>query len=94
MMRLKWDVAALADVDAIGAYISRDSPSAAKRVTAYIRVVTENLEFSPRMGREVEGDLWREIVLSRYPYLVSYRIEGDEVLILAVTHQARDRPKR
>jgi len=92
MMRLRWDVAALADVDAIGAYISRDSPGAAKRVTAYIHRVAANLEFSPRMGREVEGDLWREVVLSRYPYIVSYRIDGDEVLVLAVIHQARNRP--
>ncbi len=93
-MRLRWDIAALAELDSIGAYISRDSPRAAKRVVAYIRRVTENLEFSPRMGRQVDGDLWREIVLRRYPYLVAYRIEGDEILILSVTHQSRDRPSR
>lgn len=34
----------------------------------------------------------RELILSRYPYVLAYRIENDEGRILAVYHQAQNRP--
>ncbi|MCA1598486.1 MAG: type II toxin-antitoxin system RelE/ParE family toxin, partial [Chloroflexi bacterium] len=44
-----------------------------------------------RTGR-VEGT--RELVVSRTPYIVAYRVRDDEVIVLAVQHAARLWPAR
>lgn len=79
------------DVDAIAEFIAKDSKPAAKRVVHYIRRSAQLLQYSPRLGRAT-GDEKRELILWRYPYILVYRIDQDEVRILAVFHQSQDWP--
>ena len=47
-----------------------------------------SLEHFPHRGRPVRGTAMREL-LTVSPYIIRYRIAGEEVLILRVRHSAR-----
>ncbi len=85
-MLVVWDEDALSDLETIGAFIAQDSPSAARRVARL-------LETSPHLGRPAMGrEGVRELTISRYPYVLVYEIANEELRILAVVHQAQNRP--
>jgi toxin ParE1/3/4 len=50
------------------------------------------LKSFPRRGRATDRVDIRELVLTRYPYTIIYEIADAEVRILAVFHQAQNRP--
>lgn len=54
------------------------------------------LALSPFIGRAQQEDGVRKLVVSKYPYLVYYRVNEDrsEVDILRIYHSARLRPYR
>jgi toxin ParE1/3/4 len=91
-VRLEWSAWAQADRDAIFDTIEANNPRAAaavdKRISDRITVL-QRLPMSGRLGR-VEGT--RELVITRTPYIVAYRIIGDAVHILRVLHSARQWP--
>ncbi len=91
-MRVVWDDEALDDLDSIGAFIASDNPQAAMRVVERIRERSLLLEASPRLGKPIaEQPGLRELILSRYPYVLVYEIDDGVVRILAVFHQSQDR---
>ena len=92
-MRLEWSAYALADRTAIFDYIEADSPRAAVVVDARIREQVETLALFPHSGRPGRIEGTRELVISRTPYIVAYRIAGDTVRILRVLHGARRWPE-
>jgi plasmid stabilization system protein ParE len=53
-----------------------------------LRATGDSLECFPHRGRLVPGTGKRELV-SVSPYVIRYRVEGDEVRILRVRHSAR-----
>jgi toxin ParE1/3/4 len=83
---------AQADRGAIFDYIEADNPRAAvaidMRISDRVRLLAR-LQRSGRRGR-VEGT--RELVITRTPYIVAYRIIGDTVRILRVLHSSRQWP--
>lgn len=93
MKRLVWDDRALADLDAVADYIAHDSPGAAIRVVEDIQTFALLLEWSPFLGRTTGRPHIRSLVIKKRPYVLIYTIEGDEVRILSVVHQRRDRPR-
>jgi toxin ParE1/3/4 len=85
-----WSPNALDDVEAITAYISRDSISYASAVVRKIINSTRSLESFPFAGRVVPefGDQQiREIFV--YSYRVIYRVENTTVTVAAVIHGRR-----
>ena len=89
-MRLRYTRPALADLDAILDYITKHSPQGAKRVHARVQTVIDLLLSHPRIGVQTEDSTIRRINTSPYPYLIFYEIAGDEIIIHAVRHGARD----
>jgi addiction module RelE/StbE family toxin len=91
-LRLEWSGFALADRNAIFDYIEADSPHAAIAVDERIWEQVEVLVRFPQSGRlgRIEGT--RELVISRTPYIVAYRIAGNTVRILRVLHGSRRWP--
>jgi plasmid stabilization system protein ParE len=82
---------ALDDVDAIAAYIARDSRLRARQFVADVFTRAESLRTFPERGRIVpEFDLAsvHEIYLHRFRLI--YRIEPEVVYLIAVIHGARD----
>jgi plasmid stabilization system protein ParE len=51
-----------------------------------------SLKISPRLGRLGREEGTRELVLSRLPYIVAYRIKEQAVEILHIFHGAQNRP--
>jgi addiction module RelE/StbE family toxin len=83
--------AARADLEAIDAFIRRDNPDAAQRVTEALRARIELLERYPNLGRPGKLPGTRELVIARLPYLVIYRLHASSVEILRVMHTSQRR---
>jgi plasmid stabilization system protein ParE len=66
---------------------------AAAEVVARIEELAARLARFPQMGRPKYKPGVRMMPLRRYPFLVFYTIESNEVLILSVRHAARNGPK-
>lgn len=88
-MRLVWSRFAVADRDPIFTYIEAESPQAAVNIDTRIGEQVNELARFPEMGRSGRVAGTRELVVSRTPYIVAYRVESTTVRILRVLHGAR-----
>jgi addiction module RelE/StbE family toxin len=91
-MTIRWLSSALAELDRIYAYIARENPTAAAQVFRRIRKTTRQLARFPQSGRIGQAEGTRELLVTGLPYIVVYRVRGDDVEILRVFHMAMDRP--
>ena len=89
-MRLRYTSPALADLAAILDYRAAHSLQDAFRVHARIDLVANLLLSYPRLGLRTEDPTIRRINTSPYPFLIFYEIAGDDIIIHAVRHGARD----
>lgn len=89
-MRLRYTVAALADLDAALGYIAERSPQGARRVQRRIRDVIGLLKTAPFIGTRTDDPSMRRMTTTPYPYLIFYEVNGVDVIIHAVRHTARD----
>ncbi len=88
--RVSWSPTALDDVDAIAGYINRDSPAYTRAVVNKILDTARKLETFPNAGRivpELDDEQIREHFV--YSYRIIYRIQNNDVLIVAVVHGRR-----
>lgn len=88
MAEVVWPDAASEQLDQIIAYIEIFDPTAAARIGERLVALADSLSQFPERGRPV-GDGKRELVTVS-PYILRYRVSGDQVLILGVRHGARD----
>lgn len=88
MAEVVWTDRALADIEAIVQWISEDRPMAASRMAERLLAAGDSLEFQPLRGRSIARGR-RELVFVA-PYLILYRVQGDQVLILEVRHGAQE----
>ena len=91
-MRIRWTRPALADLEATGDFIARDNPAAAEGLVVSVVASVDKLRDHPHLGRPGRLTGTRELVVAGTPYIVPYRVRGDEVEILAVFHGARRWP--
>jgi addiction module RelE/StbE family toxin len=87
---------AIADLEALVSYISRDNPQAAEQFGYDIVEKAEKLDQFPLLGRvvpEFKIENIREII--HRPYRIVYRVREDQkvIEILRVWHAARGIPK-
>lgn len=88
-MRLVWAQYALEDRRELYDHIEADDPRAAALVdTRIAEAVTRLIDF-PESGRQGRVEGTRELVVSRTPCIVAYRIIGETVRILRVLHGAQ-----
>ncbi len=89
-----WSDAAIRDLEEIVIFITVDSESDARRLWKRLRERAAALETTPARGRVVPElaefgmRAWREILVR--PYRLVYRIEADNVVVLAVFDGRRD----
>jgi toxin ParE1/3/4 len=89
-VKLRYTLPALADLDEILSYISARSPQGALRVQARIQSVIDLLLDYPGVGSVTTDPTIRRMTTSPYPYLIFYEVSGDELIIHAVRHGARN----
>ena len=88
---LVWSPEAIEDVEAIAAYIERDSPWYAKAVVSKLVETAESIPEYPQLGRIVpelgDANIRERLVHS---YRLIYRLEQTRVLLAAVIHGRQD----
>jgi toxin ParE1/3/4 len=89
-MRLRYTRPALADLDNILQYIAVQSSHGAVRVYSRIQAILDLLLTYPNIGARTDDPSIRRVTTLPYPYLIFYEIAGDEVVVHAVRHAARD----
>ena len=77
------------DLSAIKKYICNDNFSAAQEVIKHIFESIENLKGNPSIGRAGRVLRTRELIISKYPYVVPYQVRDNSVYILRVLHTSR-----
>jgi toxin ParE1/3/4 len=88
--RVTWAPQAIQDVEAIGAYVARDSAHYADLVVERIIAAVARLETNPRSGRivpEFGDESVREVIHGNYR--IVYRLRHEVVEIATVFHGAR-----
>ena len=85
----EWSARSGLDLLAIDAHISGDNPVAAEQVTDYIIAQAELLTRFPLMGRIPKPGAPRELIFTRYPYSLIYRVTRSKIRIVRVIHQSR-----
>ena len=91
-MKLVWTRRALADIDAIFAYVASQNAALAERLTFEIEARVGKLAEHPEIGRPGRVDGTREFVITGTPYILPYRVQDRRVEILAALHASRQWP--
>jgi toxin ParE1/3/4 len=89
-LEVKWSPEAIEDLESIAAYIARDSDFYARSVVSEILSLSRRIGAFPYIGRMVP-EIGAEEVRERfvYSYRLIYRIQSEQVLIVAVIHGKR-----
>ena len=90
--QLEWTERASEDVLAVYTYIAQDNRKAAEAVVRHLISSAERVRYFPRLGRPGRRRGTRELVVTRYPYLLVYRVRARKISIVAVVHQRRRFP--
>ena len=90
--RIKWLPAALSNLDQEANYISQTSPKAAANFVSQVNQQITRLIDHPESGRSGRVAGTRELVISKFPYVIPYRIRSGCVEILRVFHTSRQYP--
>lgn len=93
-MQVKWLRRALENLDEEAAYIAKDSPRMAAELVRHLQDSVAMLAEHSNMGRPGRIAGTRELVVTRFPYILPYRVRGGAVEILRVFHTARKWPQR
>ncbi len=87
-MKLIWSPEAKRQISEIWHYIALDDPEAADRMVTRLVAAAEKLPHFPHLGTPGrEGS--RELVIGGTPFIVVYRIKGEEIRIGTVLHGAQ-----
>jgi addiction module RelE/StbE family toxin len=92
-MKLRYTPRARLDLAEIHDYIAQENPPAARRVVLIIRKAAEALPQNPLVGRSGRVAGTRELTIGRFPFMLAYRVDADEIQILSVIHTARMWPE-
>jgi toxin ParE1/3/4 len=88
-MRVRWLTKATNALIEVHDHIAKDNPMAAKEFFRHAIASAEQLVQYPQTGRTGRVHGTRELVLVKYPYIIPYRVKGQEVQILHVFHSSR-----
>jgi addiction module RelE/StbE family toxin len=89
---MRWTPAAADDLESIQDYLLGHLPSLAQSTIREIYEKIPMLRSTPFRGRPGREEGTRELVLSRLPYIVVYRVKDSDVEILHIYHGAQHRP--
>jgi plasmid stabilization system protein ParE len=92
-MRVIIEETAVADIDALAAWIAKNSTQSARLVVQRILHTIERLGLFPEMGHEGRDEGTYERGVPDTPYIVVYEVrkKPSAVLVVSVVHGARDR---
>jgi toxin ParE1/3/4 len=92
-MFIWWSTPATQQLAAAYAYIVAEDEAAATETASHIWDSVDILARHPYAGRKARVGGTRELVIAGTPFVVAYRIEKNEVRILAVLHASCEWPE-
>lgn len=92
-MRVRWLRKAIKNLDAEADYVAEENATAAAEMFVYVKAQVDALADFPATGRPGRVPNTRELVIDKYPFVVPYRVVGDELHVLRVFHTRRKPPK-
>ena len=92
MLQIKWLNKALRNLDDAYSYLYQENPVAAQRFIQEVYAQIELLKLTPAMGRDGRIAGTRELVVAHFPYLIPYRVRGEQIQILRVFHTNQKPP--
>ena len=90
-MRIRWTPAAADDLQNIFDYLSETNPNLARSTVVEIRKAVRSLKRLPHRGRPGREPGTRELLHTRLPRIVAYRVKEDAVEVVRIWHPAQDR---
>jgi plasmid stabilization system protein ParE len=81
------------DIEEIQNYIAAENPTAARKVALQLFRAIDLIDSRPNIGRPTSNGRRREWSVPALPYIIPYRVDGKDVIILRVFHTSRLRPK-
>lgn len=94
MLRIRWLKKALKNLEDAYNYLYLDSPSAAQRFAEEVHEQIKLLITAPAMGRPGRVTGTRELVMANFPYVIPYRVHGDDIQILRLFNTNQKPPER
>ncbi|MBP1152555.1 type II toxin-antitoxin system RelE/ParE family toxin [Methylocaldum sp. RMAD-M] len=90
---LKWSPAAQRDVVRLREFIEPHNPDAARRAAESLKKAAKLLMTHPGIGKRLEGRDDRELFVpfGQRGYVIRYRLDGDDIVILRIWHSLEDR---
>lgn len=85
-MKIIWSRRAIRHLTHVRDYIARENANAAKEVAGRILEAVDQLATYPNLGRPGRKAGVRELVVTRTPYIIPYRIRGERIELIAVFH--------
>ena len=89
-MKLEWTKQARTSLFSETEYIRKENPSVASDVITTIQKSTDYLIDNPNMGRIGRFYGIRELVITKYPFIVWYRVGKESLEILRIKHTSRN----
>jgi plasmid stabilization system protein ParE len=93
-MRVRWLRKALFNLDQEAAYLARDHPKIAAEFILHLRDSASMLANHSDLGRAGRVPGTRERVITKFSYILPYRVRGNAVEILRVFHARRKWPEQ
>jgi plasmid stabilization system protein ParE len=94
-LELAWSESALGDLEALHAWVGRDAPPLADRISDRVFETVERALSFPRIGRtvsEVADESVREFLFRTLR--IVYRVEDARIVVLAILHGGRASERR
>lgn len=92
-MRIRWLTPAIENLDNAASWIAKDNRQTAEDFVAAVQKTVLLIEQVPSAGKVGRVQGTREMTVLGYPYLIPYRVVGDELQILRVFHMRQQSTK-
>jgi toxin ParE1/3/4 len=92
-MKVRWTPAAAADLEEISDYLDVHLPNFSRSTIVSLCEAIDSLLSSPNRGRPGSAPETRELVMTRIPYIVAYRVRGEAIEVLHIHHTSRQWPE-
>ncbi len=92
VLKIQLTKSADADLKQAHDFIARDNVPAAEKTIFYILGAIDYLPKHPNIGRTGRVPHTRELVVSRTPFIIIYKIHSSTIFVLRILHAARKWP--
>jgi toxin ParE1/3/4 len=89
IMKLRYTIRSLSEIDRIIEYVEQSSPQGAVFIKLRLQSVINMILEYPNIGQQTTRPNIRRVIASPYPYVVFYSVVKNSILTHTVRHTAR-----